>query len=43
MCQKHGKKGPWVTGTDNFRMKTVTTHLKSVEHKEAMAAEAPGQ
>ena len=43
LCEKHDKRSPWVTGTDNFRMKTVNKHLNSSEHKEAMATEAPGQ
>ena len=42
-CVKHHKTGPWVSRTDNFRLKTVETRLSSREHKEAMAAEAPGR
>lgn len=43
LCEKHGKGGPWVSGTDNFRVKTIERHLNSNEHKEAMTAQAPDQ
>lgn len=43
LCEKHSKVGPLVSGTDNFRLKTLTKHVKSNEHKGAIAAEAPGQ
>ena len=43
LCEKHCKVGPWVNGTDNFRLETLETHLRSNEHKAALPAEAPGQ
>lgn len=43
LCEKHCTVGPWVNGTDNFRLKTLEMHVRSNEHKAALAAEAPGQ
>lgn len=43
LCEKHCKVGLWVNGTDNFRLKTLETHMRSNEHKAALPAEAPGQ
>ena len=43
LCEKHCKVGPWVNGTDNFRLRTLETQLTRNEHKAALAAEAPGQ
>ena len=43
LCVSAGKEGPWVRGTDNFRAKTIEKHLASSDHKEAVAAKAPGQ
>lgn len=43
LCEKHCKVGPWVNGTDNFRLKTLETRVRSNEHKAALPAEAPGQ
>lgn len=42
LCEKHCKVGLWVNGTDNFRLETLETHVRSNEHKAALVAEAPG-
>ncbi|CAB3992557.1 zinc finger 862-like [Paramuricea clavata] len=43
LCQKHGRSGPWVSGTNNFRSKTVKKHLSCNAHKASVKAENPGQ
>jgi hypothetical protein len=44
ICEKHEKaKGPWVNGTNNFRLKSLHVHLKSVEHKAAVESVDPCQ
>ena len=43
LCQKHGKAGPWVSGTNNFRSKTVKKHLNCNAHKDSVATEKPCQ
>ena len=42
ICEKHEKaKGPWVNGTNNFRLKSLLVHLKSAEHKAAVESLLP--
>ena len=44
ICEKHSKsKGPWVNGTNNFRLKSLHVHLKSAEHKQAVESVDPSQ
>ena len=44
VCKREGKTTLWGgVGTRNFRLKTLTDHVKSTDHRHAFAAEAKGQ
>ena len=43
LCKKHHKGGVWVTGTDDFRLKTLQQHMLSQAQLTAAAGEDPAQ
>ena len=44
VCKRQGKATLWGgVGTRNFRLKTRTDHVKSTDHRHAIAAEEKGQ
>ena len=43
LCKKHNGTGPWVSGTDNFRRKTLLCHLTTQDHRLSLSAQDAAQ
>ena len=43
LCKKHNRTGPWVSGTDNFRRKTLLCHLTTQDHRLSLSAQDAAQ